>query len=99
MKFRVRYTRSAKREIGAIYEYYQENAPTFAERWFAGVFEAAATLSEFPFRCARVPESDDSPEEVRHLLFGSHRILYSVRGRTVFILHVRHSSQQVRTRE
>lgn len=92
MKYRVEITRAADDEIEGIYRYLQETSPAFADRWLVGVYEAAATLSELPFRCARAPENEDSPTEIRQLLFRFNRILYEVHGRTVYVTHVRYIS-------
>lgn len=40
------------------------------------------------------PESQDATIEVRQLLYGRYRILYTVRGSTVFVLTVRHGARQ-----
>jgi plasmid stabilization system protein ParE len=88
VRFRVDITRAAQSEIGATYEYLQENVPEFADRWLIGVYDAIATLSELPHRCARAVESDGTRSEARQLLYRFSRILYEVRDRTVFVLHV-----------
>jgi hypothetical protein len=89
VRFRVDITRSAQSEIGATYEQLRENLPEFADRWLVGVYEAIATLSELPHRCARAWESDGTRSDARQLLYRFSRILYEVRGRTVIVLHVR----------
>jgi mRNA-degrading endonuclease RelE of RelBE toxin-antitoxin system len=58
---------------------------------------AIATLQEKPRRCAFAPENDELIEETRQLIYGKsrnkYRILFTIREDTVFVLHVRHSSQ------
>lgn len=62
-----------------------------------------ATLQEIPRRCAIAPENDELVEEIRQLIYGKsknkYRILFTIREDTVFVLHVRHSSQARLTRE
>lgn len=94
MKYRVSFTRSARLQISAIHEYFREEAPAFADRWLAGLYEAAGTLDELPHRCVIAPENELFTHEVRHLLYSAYRIVYMIRGRSVYILAVRHSSQQ-----
>jgi mRNA-degrading endonuclease RelE of RelBE toxin-antitoxin system len=51
---------------------------------------------EKPLRCV-APENDALAEEIRQLSYGKsrnkYRILFTIREDTVFVLHVRHSSQ------
>ena len=60
------------------------------------------TLSKFPMRCNLAPESASFDEPIRELFYGSgnrgtYRILFVIRDRTVWVLHVRHGSMdQVR---
>lgn len=67
-------------------------------RWFQGLQEAIASLSNFPQRCAHAPESKSFPFEGRHLLYGRkphvYRILFTVEGDKVFILHIRHGRRE-----
>ena len=92
MRYRIEVTDVAEGEIESIYSYLQENAPTFADRWLSGLYEAIATLSDLPFRCARAPESGGAEGEIRQLLYRFNRILYEVRGRTEYVHHVRYIS-------
>ncbi|MDJ0734584.1 MAG: type II toxin-antitoxin system RelE/ParE family toxin [Nostocaceae cyanobacterium] len=59
--------------------------------------DTIATLQEKPRRCALAPENDVFTEEIRQLIYGKsrskYRILFTTRENTVFVLHVRHSSQ------
>jgi plasmid stabilization system protein ParE len=56
-------------------------------------------LEDNPQRWGLAPESDWYPGELRQLLYGKrrgvYRILYEVRGKTVYILRVRHGAQAV----
>ena len=58
---------------------------------------AIATLQEKPQRCSFAIEHEIFPEEVRQLLYGKsrnlYRVLFAIRGITVSVLYVRHSSQ------
>ncbi|HZO30164.1 MAG TPA: type II toxin-antitoxin system RelE/ParE family toxin [Chloroflexota bacterium] len=54
---------------------------------------ADTTLEEFPRRCPLAPENDDFDVEIRHLLYGEFRILFTVDDNVVRVLHVRHGAR------
>ncbi len=97
MAFQVRVTQTAKVEIDAAYSWLRERNPLYADNWFREMMDAIATLQKKPLRCALAPENDVLTEEIRQLLYGKSRnkylILFFIREDTVFVLHVRHSSQ------
>lgn len=68
-----------------------------ADRWLAGLLKAANTLQKQPFRCPLAAESDKFAEDIRVLLHGKrnkkYRIIFTIRGDTIVILYVRHSSR------
>jgi len=68
-------------------------------RWFEALEEAVASLSKFPERCSLAPESTAFPYEVRHLLYGHrphiYRILFTIRDKVVYVLHIRHGRRRV----
>ena len=68
--------------------------PQAAERWWNGLLEAIFSLETMPERCPVIPEHAHFPEEIRHLLYFSHRILFSVQKRTVTILRIYHASRR-----
>ena len=62
----VRFVRDVKKE------------PDLAERWFRGLIEAIYSLEDLPERCPVIPEREEFPYEIRHLVFFSHRIIFRV---------------------
>jgi plasmid stabilization system protein ParE len=46
-------------------------------------------LTSMPLACPLAPESDELNISIRHLILDRYRILFTVRGRTVTIVHVR----------
>jgi plasmid stabilization system protein ParE len=61
---------------------------------------ALTKLEERPTRCRLAPEDGDIEDaEVRQFLFGRFRILFTVSGKQVLILHVRHGSRRYATQE
>lgn len=99
MAFRVEQTQRAKRDLDAILEWLLEHeAGETGLRWFRRMKEAIDSLSELPHRCSLAPENADFPFEVRQLLYGSkpsvYRILFTISGDRVIVLHIRHGRRQ-----
>ena len=98
MIYRVIIQPNAEAELEAAYLYRYERAPQEAARWFAGFVEAINSLAQFPTRCPLAPENGHFAEEIRQLLDGTRRnvfrILFTIRGDTVQVLHIRHGAQQ-----
>lgn len=97
MAFQVRVTQTAKAEIDTAYSWLIERNPVYADKWFRELMDSIATLQEKPLRCALALENDALTEEIHQLIYGKsrnkYRILFVIREDTVFVLHVRHSSQ------
>ena len=74
-----------------------EQNPAAGVRWLAGLEAAVQSLSALPERCPLAPESDVFNEEIRQLIYGRrsgrYRVLFTVRGGTVRVLHVRHGAR------
>jgi plasmid stabilization system protein ParE len=99
MAFRVEITENAERDGENILDWLiAQHAGDTGLRWFQGLKDAIATLSEMRERCPLAPENKNFAFEVRHLLYGRkphvHRILYTIEGDTAFILHIRHGLRQ-----
>jgi|GEM_PF-4106632 len=50
----------------------------YAERWQKGLEEAVVSLETFPRRCSLAPENYSFPYELRQLLYGSYRLLFTL---------------------
>lgn len=99
MRFQVIVHPEAHAEIDEIVGWIAERSPTAAARWHRGLHRAIRSLSRFPKRWPLAPENDeDFVGEIRHLLYGKrlsvYRVLFSVRGDTVHVLHVRHGARR-----
>ncbi len=99
MAFRVRTTAKAKRDLDDILAWLlSHEAGETGLRWFQGLRATVATLAKSPNRCPLAPENAAFPFEVRHLLYGRkphvYRIIFTVEGNTVSVLHIRHSRRQ-----
>jgi toxin ParE1/3/4 len=98
MTFRVEVTAEAQRDADSILEWLLSHAGETGMRWFAALEDAITSLAEFPQRCPLAPENRVVPFEVRHLLYGRkphvYRILFTVDGGMVYVLHIRHGRRQ-----
>ncbi len=97
MAFQVRTTKTAEAQIQTAYLWLKERNPGYADQWFRGLMNVIASLQEKPQRRALASDNEAFSEQVRQLLYGksrnTYRILFTIRDETVFVLHVRHSSQ------
>src|SRR5438128_2218851 len=97
MAHSVHITAWALREIDEALEWLAERSRPAAARWHERLMKAVDSLASNPERCELAPESEWYRAEIRQLLHGKrrgvYRILFEVRGDTVYILRVRHSAQ------
>jgi plasmid stabilization system protein ParE len=99
MAFRVEIAASAERDAESILEWlFSEHAGKPGMEWFLALDNAFASLAQFPQRCPVAPESARFPFEVRQLFYGRsphvYRILFTISGDTVNVLHIRHGKRQ-----
>jgi plasmid stabilization system protein ParE len=99
MKFRVEVSAQAEADTSAILDWLlSQGAGETGIRWFLTLEEEIASLATFPERAPLAPESARFPFEVRQLLYGRkphvYRILYSIEGETVRVLHIRHARRR-----
>jgi toxin ParE1/3/4 len=99
MAFRVETTEEAERDGHGILDWLiSEHAGEAGLHWFEGLEKAIASLSTFPERCPLAPENAAFPFEVRHQIYGRkphvYRILFTIEGDRVSVLHIRHGRRQ-----
>jgi plasmid stabilization system protein ParE len=99
MAFRVETSAEAELDAATILDWLiAQHAGEAGLRWFLALENAIASLSNFPERCGLAPENKSFPFEVRQLLYGRkphiYRILFTIRGETVYILHIRHGRRR-----
>jgi len=95
MSFRVHATAAVLEDVVEIGEWIaSRGAPEAAVRWVTGLMEALRSLRAMPERCPIAPEDAGLEQEIRHAVFGDYRVLFVVRGREVFMLHVRHGHRR-----
>lgn len=81
-------------EIEEAYLFIRQDSPGNANRWFNSLLKAIDSLQEMPRRCPVAPENDVFEEEIRQLIHGSYRILFTIDGSEVHVLHVRHGARR-----
>jgi plasmid stabilization system protein ParE len=64
----------------------EENARSWVRKLWLPIRKQLTTL---PLACPLAPESEELRASIRHLIVGRYRVLFTVRTRTVYILHVR----------
>jgi len=95
MRYLVRLSSRAIRDLETIYEFIQAQASDAASEWFKSLVETIHSLEQFPERGSSAAEN----RRVRQLLFGdranTYRILYRVDKRrgAVDVLHIRHGAR------
>jgi plasmid stabilization system protein ParE len=104
MTFRVEISAEAERDAKAILDWLlSQHAGNTGIRWFLAMEDAISSLNKFPKRCPLAPENSKFPFELRQLLYGNkphiYRILFTIEGDTVQILHIRHARRKPITKQ
>ena len=98
MNYRVIIQPPARNEMEEAYRWIAERSPTRAAAWLNGLQRAINTLEAYPQRCPLARENEAFREEVRHLLYGrgrgTYRIVFVIRGGSVYVTSIRHSARQ-----
>jgi plasmid stabilization system protein ParE len=94
---RVIITPNAEDELRAAYRYIRDRAPDAARGWVKGARTKIKSLAHDPERAPLAPESVSFENPIRELFYGSgnrgtYRILFTVLGQQVYVLHFRHGS-------
>jgi plasmid stabilization system protein ParE len=90
MKYTVIIEDSADSDLRRCHEWGVRNwGKKQAEKWFREMIREMRTLQAFPERCPIAPDTEQFTEEIRHLIVGRYRVLFTIKRTTVHILHVR----------
>lgn len=89
----VEITALADANLEEIYLRIRRDSPGRAAEWRESLLKAAQTLERFPRRCPLAPESS-AELEIRQLVYGAYRVLFTVAKDTVYVLHIRHGARQ-----
>jgi plasmid stabilization system protein ParE len=94
VSYRVLIQPTAVDDLDGAFRWISRTSADRAATWLDEIFTAIQTLREFPRRCPRAPEDDAFSEEIRQLLHGDFRTLFTVDGDAVRVLHVRHGARR-----
>jgi plasmid stabilization system protein ParE len=98
MAYQVQITARAERDSEEILSYLEQHSRNGAARWHSGLTKATRSLEEQPERYGLAPEAADLGIDLRQVLFGNrrgiYRVLFTVEGSTVNVLHIRHASRR-----
>jgi plasmid stabilization system protein ParE len=90
-------------DLDAAYQWIHERASDAADRWFNGFVDALSSLAKSPERWGLAPENDAVEPEIRQLLYGRgsgvYRALFTITGRDVRVLHIRHAAREALSAE
>jgi plasmid stabilization system protein ParE len=84
----------AGEDIDSIEVYIALDSPSRALAWREMLLGRIESLDRMPRRCRRAVESRMLKRELRQMLFGEYRVLFTIRERTVVVLHVRHAARK-----
>lgn len=95
--YRVIITPEAEDDLRTAYRYLREHSSEAARAWIKGIRQKIKTLAHNPERTPLAFESAAFRQPIRVLLYGNgnrgtYRILFTVIGKRIFVLHIRHGS-------
>ncbi|HKQ49582.1 MAG TPA: type II toxin-antitoxin system RelE/ParE family toxin [Phycisphaerae bacterium] len=94
IRFRVITSPSVEEEINDALVFIAKHSPENALKWANQIEDAILSLKEVPERCPLAPESEEFNVAIRHLVIGNYRVLFTIRGDEVHVLHVRHGARR-----
>jgi len=82
-------------DIRHAFFYIYERSPQNATTWIRDLYKAIDTLETMPERCPIIREHEAFDEELRNLIFHSHRIIFTINDATsiVEVYAFRHAAQ------
>lgn len=80
-------------DLVGIHDWLSGHSLAAADAWLEGVTADLESLAVFPKRCGVAPESIRIGKEMRQLISGGYRIVFSVEGRCVTVHFVRHCAR------
>lgn len=85
---------AAIEDLDQIMAYIAEHSPLNAATLIDRILNRIRTLATLPRRCPYARENGAFPEELRQLVVGSYRVIFTVQKREVHVLRVRHAARQ-----
>jgi plasmid stabilization system protein ParE len=94
MRYNVILFPAAQRDMSRAFRWLIRHTPAAAGAWHQEISEAIDRLETFPARCPLARENPHYREEIRRLLCGQYRLIFTIRQREGHILRIRHSAQK-----
>jgi len=94
MTFKIEFSQRSQRDLEEIIVYIRNDSPENAKNWRLKLAEKLSSLTTQPEACGFAIENEYASGEVRQLLFGRYRVLFTIRDQTVYILTIRHSARE-----
>jgi toxin ParE1/3/4 len=94
-KYRVEFTASAEAELRAAYDFIARDKKSAASKWLCGALAAIRSLRTLPFRHEIVPEAEATAVTLRHIIYGSYRIIYRIDDHRVRVFRVIHAARRL----
>ena len=94
MSFLIDIRPAAEADLNDIHERLSAYSEDTGNRTYSLLKDAICSLQEFPRRFALAPESTGATLEVRHLVVGNYRVLYTIIGNVVRVARVVHGAQR-----
>jgi plasmid stabilization system protein ParE len=95
MALKIRITPEAESDLRAIGDYVvSQHAPKAARRFIKSIRRQIASLKTFPEAYGLAPEAAAAGIDLRQLMHGMYRVLYTVEGKAVTIHAVRHGARR-----
>jgi len=88
---KVRFTRTAQRDLAGIHAYISQDSPDIASRFVARLIERSRELADNPFEGRATDEPDSRviiAPRLRYLIF------YTIAENEIHITHIRHTSRR-----
>lgn len=92
MRYTVTFSPEARDEaLDAVDYIAAQSSAEVALRWYEGLEAVIASLAEMPAQHGYAREHGSVPGvEPRQVVFKSHRLIFTIRGEEVIVLHIRH---------
>ncbi len=93
-RYKVEISPVAENDIEEITDHIARDSLIDALRWYELTKNIIATLAEMPERCPIAVENEAVDQEIRHLVFGNYRVLFTIVAESVQVLHVRNAAME-----
>ena len=94
MEYQIELSSRAQRDIEMSFSRIHDDAPINAVNWRRGLETKLQLLTRMPTVFGAAPENRDSASEIRQLIYGRYRILFTIEAESVFVLTIRHGARQ-----